>query len=611
MWRRFVTTLTACGLAVLLLWAADTLNVRTNADPPGRPAAKEPPPAPPAGATPLAGQKLAASRVVSVTVYSNGALVTREVDVPEGAGLQELTITPLPPTTVGGTLHGEGADGIRVMATRYRTRPVLEDTREDVRKLQDELRQLQGSQEKADADLKAAQANLQMLGKLEGFTAATAAHAPDKPGALNAESAVALSKYVMETRGEKSKELVALQQQQQGLTEKMEFARRKLAELAWDPHRTERDAVIVVDKANAAAGKVRVSYLVDEAAWRPEYKVRAGKDAKAPVRLEYLAAVTQHTGEDWGNVELVLSTAQSTLNSAPPDLQVLQVTVVPAGKAPQPGRAAAEELAEQVCNLRAKARQDFNQRKLATGVGLFNTAAALDQSWELLNPEAAIKRGCALATREGPSVSFALAPRLTLPSRAEEQNLEVTRIEMQPDYYYKAVPVLTSHVYRLANLTNKSGHVILPGEATLYVGNDFVGQIQLPLVAVGEPFALGFGVDPQLQVQRQMAGQTRSVEGGSQVVDYKYVLRVSSYKGEPVRMQVWDRLPHAETETVGVTLVKTAPELNASDEAYLREQRPNNLLRWDVEVEPGMNGKKALEIGYEFKMAHDRQMAIA
>jgi uncharacterized protein (TIGR02231 family) len=609
MWRRIVPSLTACGLAVMLLWAADTLNVRTNADPPARPAAKEPPPAAPAH--PLAGQKLAANRIVAVTVYANSALVTREVDVPEGAGLQELTVTPLPPTTVNGSLHGEGADGIRVMATRFRTRPVLEDTREDVRKLQDELRQLLVSQEKVEADLKAAQANVQMLSKLENFTAATSAQAPDKPGALNGESAIALSKYVMDTRGDKSKELVALQQQQAGLMEKMEFARRKLAELAWDPHRTERDAVLVVDKANAAAGKVRLSYLVDEASWRPQYKVRAGKDAKAPVRLEYLAAVTQHTGEDWGNVQLTLSTAESTLNSAPPDLQVLQVTVVPAAKAPPPGRAAEAELEEQVCNLRAKARQDFNQRKLATGVGLFNTAAALDQSWELLNPEAAIKRGCALANSEGPSVTYALNSRLTIPSRTEEQNLEVTRIDMTPDYYYKAVPILTSHVYRLANLTNKSNFVILPGEATLYVGNDFVGQMNLPLVAVGEPFAVGFGVDPQLQVQRQMAWQKRSIEGGSQVVDYRYVVRVSSYKPEAVRMQVWDRLPHAEAETVNVTLVKTSPELCATDEAYARDQRPNNLLRWDVEVEPGMNGKKAMEIGYEFKMAHDRQMAIS
>ena len=54
---------------------------------------------------------------------------------------------------------------------------------------------------------------------------------------------------------------------------------------------------------------------------------------------------------------------------------------------------------------------------------------------------------------------------------------------MKPDYYYKAVPVLTPHVYRLADLVNKSEYVLLPGEATMYVGSDFVGRMNLPLVA--------------------------------------------------------------------------------------------------------------------------------
>ena len=62
-----------------------------------------------------------------------------------------------------------------------------------------------------------------------------------------------------------------------------------------------------------------------------------------------------------------------------------------------------------------------------------------------------------------------------MPSRNDEQVIEVARLELQPEYYYKAVPVLTTHVYRLADLTNKSKYVLLPGEATMYIGSDFVG----------------------------------------------------------------------------------------------------------------------------------------
>jgi uncharacterized protein (TIGR02231 family) len=592
------------------LWLANTLPARPPADPeagraPGGAARQA------IAANPMAGARLAASRVAAVTVYPNNALVTREVDVPEGPGTLELTVTPLPPSTVNGSLYTEGTEGIRVLATRLRTRPVQEDTREDVRQLQDELKQLQQTHDKLEGELKALQANLQLLTKLESFTANGTTKATDK-GGLNGESAIALSKYIMESRLERSKEIVCLQQQLQTNQEKTDFARRKLSELAWNPNRTERDAVIVVEKANAAAGRVRLNYLVDDASWRPQYKLRAGKAAKDDMRLEYLATVMQHSGEDWSNVRLVLSTAQPMLNAAPPGLQALQVTVVPrANNAQVPAALAGDpELEEQVRNLRAKAQKDFNQRKQSTGVGLFNTAAALDQSWELLNPEAAVRRGCASAVREGPSVTHHLSTRLTVPSRTDEQTLEVARIDMPPTYYYKAVPILTSQIYRLADLTNRSDYVLLPGEATLYVGTDFVGQMNLPLVAIGESFTAGFGVDPQLQVQRQMLAMSRGTAGGNQVRRYEYRILVSSYKSEPVRLQVWDRLPRAELETVGVSLVKSSPEV-CSDELYLREQRPDNLLRWDVDVEPGMSGKKALAINYEFKLELDRQMAIA
>ena len=101
---------------------------------------------------------------------------------------------------------------------------------------------------------------------------------------------------------------------------------------------------------------------------------------------------------------------------------------------------------------------------------------------------------------------------------------------MAPEYFYKAVPVLTPHVYRQANLTNKSKYVLLPGEATMYHGTDFVGRMNLPLVAIGEQFTVGFGVDPQLQVQRQMMDKTRTMQGGNQVLKYEYRILVSSYK---------------------------------------------------------------------------------
>ena len=127
----------------------------------------------------------------------------------------------------------------------------------------------------------------------------------------------------------------------------------------------------------------------------------------------------------------------------------------------------------------------------------------------------------------------------------------------------------------------------------MYLGADFVGRMNLDLVAIGEHFTAGFGVDPQLQVTRELLSKTKSLQGGNQVHDLRYQIRIASFKSKEVKMQVWDRLPHGENESLGVTLVKATPEL-CKDPVYQREERSNNLLRWDLEVAPRMRGEKAM-----------------
>jgi hypothetical protein len=570
-----------------------------------------------------------------VTVYPGNALVTREVEVPPGEGLTELVVPDMPVRIQNSSLYSESANGLRVLSTRFRSRPVEEDTREGVRRLEDDIRKYVATSQKVQADLDALSQNLMMLTKLEKFTEGTAAHAADKAG-VNGDAAITMAKYVMDHRAEKMREKVVLQQQLDMLKEQMAFTQRKLRDLTAGSTRLERDAVIVVDREGGAGGTVRLNYLVDKAGWHPQYKLRAGATGKDAVKVDYLAAISQQSGEDWSGVELTLSTAQPMLNAAPPELAKLQVAVVasstiqnppgvpnPPGQPGLPGLAmggfapqAPMELARRAKDLRRQAFDSYNLQDVTNGSKQINEAAALEQNWELMksreeiiadNRKQPIARG---GNTEGPSVTYHLKSRLTIPSRNDDQVIEVTKLSLEPKYYYKAVPVLNRHVYRLADLANNSTYVLLPGEATMYQGTDFVGRMTMPLVAIGEEFTAGFGVDPQLQIQRQMLDKNKTTQGGNQVLKYEYRILVSSYKAEPVQLQVWDRLPFAETETAGVTLLKTTPALS-KDGLYEREGRPSNLLRWDLEVRPHTSGERAVAINYEFKLELDRNMAIS
>jgi hypothetical protein len=145
--------------------------------------------------------KIAKSRIDKVTAYPHNALVTREVEVPAGSGLIELTITPMPDQIVPSTMYSEGGDGLRVLTTRFTTRQVLEDTSEARRNLEAELEKYQVVASKLASDLASLQKNMELLTKLEAVTS-TGKHSGDE--------VIAMAKYVMEQRTEKAKEMVTI-----------------------------------------------------------------------------------------------------------------------------------------------------------------------------------------------------------------------------------------------------------------------------------------------------------------------------------------------------------------------------------------------------------------
>ncbi|AMV28749.1 hypothetical protein VT84_30365 [Gemmata sp. SH-PL17] len=595
--------------------------------------------------------KPAPSKVTAVTVYANTALITREVAVPEAAGLTEVVVSPMPPQTMQSSLYAEGNDNIRVLSVRYRTRAIAEDTREEVRKIEAEIKVLQTKAQTFESDLKAMADNLKLLDKLEGFTAKSLDNLTDK-GQLDPEKIIALAKFVQEDRAKRVKEQLGVKQQLEEVQAKIAFAQRQLAERSNGSIRTERDAVILLDK-KLGAGAVKLNYLVGSASWRPQYKFRAtGKD-KDPVVAEYQAAIDQRTGEDWVNALITLSTAQPLLNAAPPELKALSVNISPIGAVavapvdpatgvpvpakpsapgfpgsgggfggagpggPGGGMPSATEYAKDLDklskDLRAQVAQNYREKKEQAAGDLANNAAALEQFRDLFSGKEELIAAAAAppgAAGEGPSVTYKLATRLTIPSRSDEQVIEIAKIDLPPKFYHKAVPVLTANVYRLADLTNNSEYVLLPGDATMYLNGDFVGQTRLPLVAAGKPFTVGFGVDPQLQVSRLLVDKTRTTQGGNQVLTFKYRIMLSSYKTTPVPVQVWDRTPHAETtQTIAVNLTNPKPELS-TDPLYVRDEKGRGILRWDVTIDPKQNGEKSLFIDYEFKMELDKNVNI-
>ena len=272
-----------------------------------------------------------------VTVYRGQALVTRLVEVPGPAGLREVIVTELPEHVQPASIYAESADGVEVRSVLYRIRPVEQDVREEVRKLDAEIRGVQDLIQTNNQQTQVLANETGYLAKLEQFTAPTANVELTK-GVLNAETLKALTAFLFEQRRKISDEQLKFSFELRGLNDKLNTLNRQREVLTGGSAKTIREAVVFVN-LKEANGKLRLRYLVDSANWTPSYNART--DSKhQQVTIEYNASIEQMSGEDWDHVTMNLSTATPSLVAKAPVLEPLTIAL---SAAPETGPPRSQE----------------------------------------------------------------------------------------------------------------------------------------------------------------------------------------------------------------------------------------------------------------------------
>ncbi|MFP4055416.1 MAG: mucoidy inhibitor MuiA family protein [Candidatus Brocadiia bacterium] len=565
--------------------------------------------APPPEPAPIPG------RVESAVLYRGQALVTRRVPVAVEAGRGALVVGNLPEQVVGDSLFAEGGEGVEVRSVRYRTRAVGEAPREEVRQLEQAIQEVEDQAARNKRMQELVSQRLKFLESLEGFTAPTA-KAELAKGVLDFEALEKLTLFAFQQRQEAAEEALRLDAQARDLGQQLSVLQRRRAELTAGYSRTVREAVVFLEKRGAAASELQLSYLVGQAGWSPAYNFRAAEGGEQTA-VEYNAVVRQMSGEDWDSVALTLSTASPALTAQGPGLAPFRVAL---SKAPPKGRPGGKEYAQQLAQAQSRLHQAEQQQRAAQAlresVGYnweMNVAANEAQGIELTADRDALATLQAEPelTTDVTSVTYQLDGPVSLASRSDQQMLRIDEMNLPSTFTYVATPILTSYVYREAELSNTAAEALLGGQVTVYLDGRFVGRGEIPTVARGETFVVGFGADPQLRARRELVDKTESVQGGNREIRVHYRIPLENYKQEPAVVRVYDRIPVAQRESeIRVTLDETAEELS-DDPLYLRVERPKGILRWDVEVPAGAAGEDARTLEYSYTVEFDRTLHLS
>jgi uncharacterized protein (TIGR02231 family) len=233
------------------------------------------------------------------------------------------------------------------------------------------------------------------------------------------------------------------------------------------------------------------------------------------------------------------------------------------------------------------------------------------QNLDLLAEGRALRdKSAPTALTEDVAVTYAVGGRISLPSRSDRQLIQVAALPLEGEFYKVATPLLTSYVYNEASVANASELVLLAGPVSTYLGGQFVGHGEIPTVAIGERFNLGFGVDSSLRAGRELAEKSDSIQGGNRVTDLTYRLTLENFGTAPARVRLYDRMPQTQRSDIKISLTSSADELS-TDAGYRKSEFKKNILRWEVEVPAQAIGPDAKTVSYQFRLEYDKQMTIA
>ena len=571
----------------------------------------------------VADQTKVKSKVASVTLYRNQAMVTRTLVLDGAAGVRELVVEDLPENIQPSSLFAEGGEKVEVRAVRFRTRASGESPRKEVREIEEKLRANQQAIQLVKKKTQLLTKRTAYLDKMETFSAKTVNTDLDR-GVLDAAALEKLTTFSFEQRTKIVEEEIALENESYQLSQEQTLLSRQLNEITNGAAKTIRGAVLYVEKEDAGEHEIKLNYLVNNCGWSPTYTVRANEGAGV-AGVEYNGLIQQMSGEDWSAVELTLSTASPALSAAGPGLAPFRVSLASAVSPANAGESNQRRGGQVMIQGKAKdikALLTEQKQQMALNLNAISLRDNFDTSWglnntinqfacaELVSDGIALSKDQTAGTAQ-PSFHYKLNSPVSLPSRNNRQIVRILQTELPSDFYHVATPVLTSYVYREAELANDSQTDLLAGPITVYLDDRFVGRGEIPTVARGQEFVVGFGADSQLRTRRELVDKTNGFNGGNRETKVRYRLLVENYKETETEIRLLDRIPvTSDTDNLRVTLLPTEIKLS-TDESYARVERTKGILRWDTKVAPRATGASAHEIEYGFTMEHSRNYVVS
>ncbi|MEO8241540.1 MAG: mucoidy inhibitor MuiA family protein [bacterium] len=505
--------------------------------------------------TAFADTILATSHVTAVTVYPQGAQVTREVSFEAPAGPHEVVITDLPADTEADLLRLSSSDlGLGSFALRSDrmppqgevTSPAMDKAKTDVLLAEEVLRAAQAKVDGINAEVEAQEAQIKFLGAIKMNDAAATAEALSSVSQMIGTEVLTARLAALSAEGGLPVAQAAVTKAQEALTAAQD------TEAALSQGAEDYAALSVSVTAQGGTGHLVVTHYLYDATWAPVYDMMLTRAGSASLAVNRGVLVSQASGEDWVGVDLTLSTARPSEQAQSSDLYpVLRRVTDPV--------------------------EDMARAAVSDGMA---SGGSMEAAPVMAAPEATV----AVMGYQGDVVVYHYPTPVDAASGVENLRLALDSLTFAPKVVALAVPSRDQTAFVTANVTNESPEILLPGQAYLYREGTLVGMNQLAALSPGDKVDLGFGAIDGIRLKRDIPERAEGDRGvftsSTQIVE-KAVLQVENLTGDSWPVRVLDQVPYSEQEELEISYTADP----AATETDVDGKR--GVLAWEFDLAAG------------------------
>lgn len=515
------------------------------------------------------------SVITAATVFPTRADISRNAEVSLPQGKHTIVFDGLPAALDTKSLRISGTGAFSIGSIEIKELFSKDFVVEQERKLRGKIADLSDKRRFVESELTAAETGKTFLENMAKSNAVPQVSVNGKKDALSPDAWGKAWQSLQNGMKSLGRETIEKQIEIRKIDAELSALNKELRLLS-DGAKSAKQIRVNVEASAPAAAKLTVQYQIANASWKPTYEARLNTRNKTVEIMQY-GTISQHTGEEWRNIDLTFSTARPIIGTVPPELETRWLNL------------------DEPVKKRGK--------MLERGAAVYRNDSSFADTMD--EPSGTAEIAAAEFSGSDFAGTFAVKGKANVPSDGSEHRFLVGGWSAKADIYAQTVPAVQPAAYVMASTQLNAPAPLLPGTMSLFRDGAFIGDSEMNFLRPNTKLHLSFGQDDKISVKHSTTADEKN-EGSLISRDSKLMIQttttVQNLHNEPLKIAVYDFLPVAKNSAIAVKIIKdgTTSGYEADPDGKI------GVVKWESVYRP--QEQKNIDYGYTITYPKDRKL---